>query len=369
MIRMEKLKGGDRLFPNSERQPEAMLSVLLAIIEKTPTGGACQSDLALAYEQVKKAYPSDKTIQRLVRRLNEYFDPAYTSKPDAEEAVVEPAITVRGKKEMRRYQFTRQLTSRQRIDSSQAILMALSVYPQQRQMLAEQFEKILKMVFDHALDTVKEWYGLQNQVDQYVYVSGFSPSMMTKNTNVVSQVLRAIRNGKRVRMDYTRLYDGQSVKRRELEPYGLLCRHGVWYVVGLCCEARERRVFRVDLIENLRIVENSTYKIPADFSLKKVYGSTWGVWTEQETGQPETVRLKVTPGMAKKFSTTTFHDSQKVISQSDGSAEVTFQIVNAAEMLPWLMTWGATVKVLEPQWLQQELAENAQSIVAQYLQD
>ena len=367
---MEKIKGGDRLFPNSERQPEAMLSVLLAIIEKTSTGGASKSDLALAYEQVKGSYPSDKTIQRLVRRLNEFFDPAYTAgKPVAGEAMVKPAITVQGKNDMRRYHFSRQLTVQNRIDSSQAILMALSVYPQQRQMLAEQFEKILKMVFDHALDTVKEWYGLQNQVDQYVYVSGFSPSTMTKNNNVVSQVLRAIRNGKRIRMDYTRLYDGLSVKRREVEPYGLLCRHGVWYVVGLCCEERERRVFRVDLMENLRIVENSTYKIPADFSLKKVYGATWGVWTKQETGPLEKVRLKVNPGMAKKFSTTTFHESQQVISQSDGSAEVTFQIVNASEMLPWLMTWGATVKVLEPQWMQQKLADNAQRIVAQYLQE
>ena len=151
-----------------------------------------------------------------------------------------------------------------------------------------------------------------------------------------------------------------------MDSYGLLCRHGSWYLVGFCHEARDRRIFRIDLIEGLSIVANSTYRIPADFSLKEAYGSAWGTWTLKQSGAPEKVRLKVEPGMAKKFAVTSFHDSQTLLQKEDGSAEVTFQIVNAGEMLPWLMTWGPTVEVLEPEWLRKDVAGNARSIVEMY---
>ena len=71
--------------------------------------------------------------------------------------------------------------------------------------------------------------------------------------------------------------------------------------------------------------------------------------------------------MAKKFAVTNYHDSQKVIPQADGSAEVVFQVVNAGEMVPWLMTWGPTVEVIEPQWLRNDVVENAQFILNKYV--
>ena len=356
------------MFQNGERHPEAMLSVLLRIVEKTPGGGANKQDLIDAYGREKDSFPSEKSIQRMVRRLNEFFDPGSRMKGLGEEAgeVVEPAIKAVGKKENRRYLFTRELVPGQQMDPSQAILLALSLYPQQRHMVAEQFQKIMKLVFDHALETVKECYCLRDDVDKYVYVSGYSQEKLKQNNNAVTQILRAIRRGKMVRIDYTRAYDGEITKGREVEPYGLLCRNGSWYLVGFCHEAEARRIFRVDLIDRISIVENSDYRIPADFSLKDAYGSNWGTWTVKNANPPEEVRLRAEPGMARKFAVTVFHDSQKVVQHEDGSADIIFRVANAGEMVPWLMTWGSTVEVIEPEWMRKEVAENAQSILVMY---
>ena len=46
--------------------------------------------------------------------------------------------------------------------------------------------------------------------------------------------------------------------------------------------------------------------------------------------------------------------------------EITFQGANTSEMIPWLMTWGSTVEVLEPDWLRKEVAANARIIVEIY---
>ena len=357
------------MFQNGERHPEAMLSVLLKIVEKTPSGGATKQDLIDAYGKEKDNTPSEKSIQRLVRRLNEFYNPGSTSKEtevDGSYEYVEPAVKTVGKKENRRYFFTRELVPGQQMDPSQAILLALSLYPQQRHMVAEQFQKIMKLVFDHALETVKECYCLRDDVDKYVYVSGYSQEKLKQNNNAVTQILRAIRRGKMVRIDYTRAYDGEITKGREVEPYGLLCRNGTWYLVGFCHEAEARRIFRVDLIDRISIVENSDYRIPADFSLKDAYGSNWGTWTVKNANPPEEVRLRAEPGMARKFAVTSFHDSQKVVQHEDGSADIIFRVANAGEMVPWLMTWGSTVEVIEPEWMRKEVAENAQSILGMY---
>ncbi|MCR4418721.1 MAG: WYL domain-containing protein [Clostridia bacterium] len=192
-------------------------------------------------------------------------------------------------------------------------------------------------------------------MDRYVYVSGYGPASPHRNARLVEGILQAIRLAKRVRFSYRRASDGQ-VTEREVEPYGLLCRHGVWYLAGRCLAAGERRVFRLDHMERLDLVENSTYAIPEGFSLRDAYAHAWGVWTEEEPGPPETVRLRVSPGLAHKFRVTRYHESQTVAELPGGGLEVRFEVSGAAEMIPWLLGWGASLEVLEPGWLREELA-------------
>ena len=146
------------MFRNGERHPEAMLSVLLKIVEKTPGGGATKQDLIDAYGKEKDSIPSEKSIQRLVRRLNEFYDSGSTARhKDGDEAgkFGEPAIKAIGKKEDRRYLLTRELAPVQKMDPTKALLLSLSLYPQQRNMVTEQFQLIMKRVCDHAMETVQ----------------------------------------------------------------------------------------------------------------------------------------------------------------------------------------------------------------------
>jgi hypothetical protein len=62
-------------FPKTGDHPEAMVKTLVTIIEKTPDGGAALDDLKSAYMDVKDQQPCNKTISRIVRRINLLFDP------------------------------------------------------------------------------------------------------------------------------------------------------------------------------------------------------------------------------------------------------------------------------------------------------
>lgn len=362
-------------FPKTGDHPEAMVNILVTVIEKTPAGGATLDDLKKAYMAVKDQQPCDKTISRIVKRINLLFDPlaygcAGKGDGDADDdgdmlPGETPAIKIERRHGVRYHVFTRDLAAGPRLDPGMALMMAMSLYPQQRTLLPDEFEIIMKMVFEGILQRAAEWSRLRLEIEKYVYVSGYSPARPHKNMNLIENLLTALRKKKRVALVYYRAYDGKTVSHM-VEPYGILCRHNAWYMVGRNCEAGEQHLYRLDHIERLNIVENSIYAIPNDFSLKNAYSSTWGVWTEPDPGPPEQVCLRVVPGVANKFRTMRYHDSQEVIDLASGEVEVRFEVTGIQEMIPWVMSWGQTVEVLAPEWLRHGVIEGLKEALSLY---
>jgi hypothetical protein len=361
-------------FPRTGEQPEAMVSILVAIIEKTPGGGATMDDLKQAYMTVKDQQPCDKTIFRFIKRINLLFDPlayGYAGEAEGDEGDGEepsgesPAIKTERRNGIKYFLFTRDLAAGPRLDPGMALMMAMSLYPQQRTLLPNQFEIMMKMVFEGILQRVAEWARLRQEIEKYVYVSGYSPARPQRNMYLIENLLMALRNKKRVSLVYLRAYDGRTVTHK-VEPYGVLCRNNAWYMVGLNCEVGERHLYRIDQIERMDIVESSIYAIPEDFSLRDSYSSGWGVWTEPHPGLPDHVCLRVAPSVASKFRTTLYHESQSVKELVDGGAEVRFDVTGTREMIPWLLSWGETVKVIEPEWLQSSMIEGLKDALALY---
>lgn len=348
-------------FGRSRDFPEALIKILLTLIHKTSDGGATMDDLKDAYQDIKGTLPHDRTIRRNIKRLNELFDPlAYEDPVNAEPLAIQ-AVHSHG---IIRYRFTRDLATRP-VDPSAAFLMAMSLYPQQRNLLGDQFEVVMKLVFEEVLSKLTTVYNLNDEIEKYVYVTGASPTEPQKNFAAIDQILQAIRLKKRVKVQYFRTYDA-ILTNREIEPYGLICRFNNWYLVGRCCSKNGRRIFLLNQIRSIRLVENSVYTIPANFCLKQEYCSSWGVWTVADAPSPETVRLRVEKGLAEKFRVTRFHESQELTELSDESLEVTYRLSGAQEMIPWLLGWGPTMKILEPVWLKEALMKQLQKTIALY---
>lgn len=71
------------VYPRMRDFPEALVKILLTIMEKTPNGGATMEDLKEAYQETRGSTPSNKTIYRSIRRLNLIFNPlAYGETPE-----------------------------------------------------------------------------------------------------------------------------------------------------------------------------------------------------------------------------------------------------------------------------------------------
>ena len=360
------------VYPRTGRSPEALVNMLITVIEKTPGGGATLEDIREAYRYVKEIEPTDRTVYRNIRRINDLFHPhiysnkrakgtAAKAKDDCQPAMKAMPLTIKSERDKAgkmRYFYNGRLAV-SNAESSQALMIVLGLYSQQKGILRDHFEKVIGSLLQQIISRKHNEDFFFSEAEKHIYVSGHGSANPKLIIRRISEIIRAIDNCRVLKIEYARTHDG-GLSKREVEPYGLVCRHSNWYLVGFCRSQQARRIYLLDQVKRLEVMESSTFRRPPGFSIKDVFGHAWGIWNveDDKLGEIETVRLKVAKGVAERFSAVSFHDSQKVKPMADGEAEVTFAVTGAGEMIPWLMSWGPTVQVLEPGWLKEMMVTN-----------
>lgn len=171
------------------------------------------------------------------------------------------------------------------------------------------------------------------------------------------QLLRtAIIARQRVHFRYYARSNDHEPTERTLDPYGLLCHTNVWYVAGYCHLRQALRHFRLERMEALVALEQ-TFVRSCELNL--------GCLTDHE---PYTVvvRLRFQSQIARRVRE---KPSYFMVAQQEDEAGlvVTLHVRQEEDIVPWLLTWGAQVRVLEPISLQRRLLIEAKDIIEQYL--
>ncbi|MFZ5595995.1 MAG: helix-turn-helix transcriptional regulator [Bacillota bacterium] len=179
---------------------------------------------------------------------------------------------------------------------------------------------------------------------------------------VFSRLLDAIRESCRVKIWYFVSHSRRETERM-LEPYGLICKRQNWYLVARCMEKNDIRVFRVDQIRSIFPLSGDRFQYPDDFSLKRYMASSWGVIND---GEVRAVRVRFDGRVAHRVKNIIYHPSQKVEEQPDGSVILNFEICGLAEFKTWIVQWGDSAEVLEPDSLRRGICEMASAILEKY---
>jgi predicted DNA-binding transcriptional regulator YafY len=165
----------------------------------------------------------------------------------------------------------------------------------------------------------------------------------------------AIRQLRRVSMDY--LGSGQSEPtRRQVDPYALVHRWGWWYVAGFCHLRQGVRLFRVDRIRDLEILE-AAFQAPADFDIQ--------AYLALEPQPLLQVRLRFFPQGADLARSQSLSWSSTE-DQPDGGLVVTFPSYDMEYAAATALAYGPLVQVLEPDSLCRLVAERARAVAGLY---
>ena len=115
----------------------------------------------------------------------------------------------------------------------------------------------------------------------------------------IRSLIEALWQQKSLQMTYAKS-DGASEQRR-VDPYGLVLKHTVWYLIAYCHKASAIRTFRCDRIAAVSLTER-TYHIPHSFNLDSHWQqSVQRFRASKENSEEYLVTLEIPAAFAERF--------------------------------------------------------------------
>jgi predicted DNA-binding transcriptional regulator YafY len=178
-----------------------------------------------------------------------------------------------------------------------------------------------------------------------------------KSASFLPQLRRAIIERRTIRFDYHTRYsqDGRDARNtREADPYAMLHYGGAWYLIGHCHLRMGVRNFRLDRMAELRLLDK-TFDRPPNFRLEEP------VDDQRNLKVVALFSPEAAPWVRESWSY--YVDSMEEV--ADGLL-VTMRVRVENAILQWLFSWGAQVRVLEPESLRRRLMAEAGKILENY---
>jgi predicted DNA-binding transcriptional regulator YafY len=195
--------------------------------------------------------------------------------------------------------------------------------------------------------------GLENALA--VRTFGFKDYSRSKQT--IEAMTRAVFHKYRVRLTYQSPRDSKPTER-ELDPYRLWYVSNALYVVGHDHLRNDLRVFAVDRIRSVSLT-NHRFEIPEDFDFEVFTQTAFNmIW-----GETQEAKIRFSASQAPYIRERTWHPSQKIEIEPDGSIILTLQVADLGEVKFWLIGFGAEAEVLEPAALRDDVKAECLAVV------
>lgn len=187
-------------------------------------------------------------------------------------------------------------------------------------------------------------------LDKAVSVSTFGLKDYSRSRDAIEALTRAVFHKFTVRLRH-RAAQREHTIEREVDPYRLWYVNNGLYVVGHDHLKSDLRVFAVERIQSVKLT-NRRFEIPPGFNFEEFKETAFNmVW-----GEPQEVKIRFSPSQAPYIRERTWHPSQQIESERDGSIILTLKVGDLGEVKRWLIGFGAEAKVLLPDELREEIA-------------
>lgn len=161
--------------------------------------------------------------------------------------------------------------------------------------------------------------------------------------------LRVLRTGVRQRRKGRMRYRSANALEstdRFFRPYGLIASRGAWYLVAHSEERQDLRIFRLDRIEEVALLDER-FELPAGFSLDHVIeqGRVF------HAADAAALHVRYSPRIAGWIA-----EREGLPLAEDGSLTVEHPLADAGWAIRHVLQYGPDAEVLEPSEVRQELA-------------
>ncbi|WP_163875699.1 helix-turn-helix transcriptional regulator [Paenibacillus favisporus] len=222
---------------------------------------------------------------------------------------------------------------------------------------------------EHALEKIEHSLNEEQMLDLQRLTSGFSVISSASHPGIVPmlrQLEQAILDGQTLLIAY-RKENSDSAKERSIDPYGLTLRRNEWYLIAFCHQSSEIRTFRVDRIESVFRTE-AFFITPENFSTEDYFREQSHKEREAE-GPMVLIRIE---GDTRSLDAicSHWHMHHYLPERTDAEARFLIDIPTIDKYLPrYLLTFGTSIRVLEPIALKNQIKAMAGQIAELYADD
>ena len=180
----------------------------------------------------------------------------------------------------------------------------------------------------------------------------FLDNRQSAGTEQLYSLLHAINRRLQISFDYQTFYREDAVKRT-LNPMAIKEFKYRWYLFALDTYNNQIKCYGLDRMSNLQI-SNTTFEPPADFNLSERLQYCFGI-VSPNAEQPSEVVLSFEPLQGQYIKSLPLHHTQKILTDNAEEVRISLTVFLTYDFIMELLSYGDTVKVIQPQSIIDEL--------------
>lgn len=194
----------------------------------------------------------------------------------------------------------------------------------------------------------------QEHLTQSVQVKGIQYEDIKARQNEFDGILKAVHEAKQIEFHYTKAAEEKG-KYYRVEPYALINRHGIWYLVGIDTEAGKQKTFCFSQIRSLSILART---FTPDEQLKTAIHENDSI---AHGNQLSEIVVQIAPKAAPYFLRRSLLPNQELVRKlNDGGLLLACKNVNEMDVIPLVQYWLPFAQIVSPAELQQKMEQRLQ---------
>jgi proteasome accessory factor B len=134
------------------------------------------------------------------------------------------------------------------------------------------------------------------------------------------------------------------------------------YLIGWDETRDALRTFKVERIRDVALTPR-TFELPEGDGVERAIRRAWDIIADQP---PTEVVLRFAPSVAARVGEATWHPTQQVVEEADGSLTWRATVAGTIEIRLWILSWGDDVEVIAPDELRKDVARTHRRAGEQY---
>lgn len=170
----------------------------------------------------------------------------------------------------------------------------------------------------------------------------------------LTPIIEAMRDSYKVEITY-QSYWKDHASTFEIEPYFVKIFKQRWYLIAYSEGIRRIMIYALDRIQQLSITQNR-FDYPKEFNPEEYFYNCYGIINDEKI-EPCAVKIKTNSYQAKYLRGLPLHHSQREIDVSNDAIIFEYYIKPTFDFKKELLSMGAEIEVLEPEWFREEMKE------------